>query len=186
MLDDVKPSRPSKDELEAARGRTIDAVLAPGLDVVFVGINPGLWSGATGHHFAGPNNRFWRALEGSRFTDRVLGSWEDTDLPRYRLGVTNLVPRTTAKAAELTDDEYRAGAAALREKLEPFHPRRVAFLGIEAYGKAFSRPNPTIGKQKERLGDVEVWVLPNPSGANAYYSLEKQVALFTKLRASLE
>src|SRR5687768_16527126 len=132
MLDAVKPpkppkhSRPSKEELEAARGRTIDAVLAPGLDVVFVGINPGLWSGATGHHFAGPGNRFWKALHLSGFTDRVLEPAEDIALPRFGIGVTNLVARTTARADELTRNELLDGVAALVTKLERVSPRAVA------------------------------------------------------------
>jgi TDG/mug DNA glycosylase family protein len=179
MLDDVKPSR--KDSIQGM----VQDVLAPKLDVVFVGINPGRYSGEAGHHFAGPSNRFWKALHGSGFTDRLLDHSEDVDLPRYGLGVTNLVSRTTASAAELTDDEHRAGAAALTEKLERVRPRCVAFLGIDAYRKAFARPRPEIGKQEERIAGAEVWVLPNPSGANAHYSLRVLVALFAELRASL-
>ena len=181
MLDDVTPSR---DELEAARGRTIDDVLAPGLDVVFVGINPGLWSGATGHHFARPGNRFWKALHGSGFTDRVLSPAEDVDLPTYGLGVTNLVGRTTARADELTPEELRDGAATLVDKLERVRPRALAVLGIDAYRRAFN-PKATLGRQEDRIGDAEVWVLPNPSGLNAHYQLDALVALFTELRTSL-
>lgn len=186
MLDDVKPkpSRPSKDELEAARGRTIDDVLAPGLDVVFVGINPGLWSGATGHHFARPGNRFWKALHGSGFTHRVLSPAEDEDLPTYGLGVTNLVGRTTARADELTPEELRDGAATLVDKLERVRPRALAVLGIDAYRRAFN-PKATLGRQEGQIGDAEVWVLPNPSGLNAHYQLDALVALFTELRTSL-
>lgn len=179
MLDDVNLPRRGPTQ------RILQDVLAPGLDVVFVGINPGRYSGAAGHHFAGPNNRFWKALHGSGFTDRLLDSSEDVDLSRHGLGVTNFVPRTTASAAELTKDELRAGAVALTEKLERFRPRCVAFLGIETYAKAFARPKPAIGKQEERLGGAEVWVLPNPSGANAHYPLEVLVARFAEMRASL-
>ena len=98
-------ANPTKADLEAARGRSIPDVLAEGLDVVFVGINPGLWSGAVGHHFARPGNRFWKALHGAGFTERVLDPTEDASLLERGLGVTNLVNRTTATAAELTDDE---------------------------------------------------------------------------------
>jgi double-stranded uracil-DNA glycosylase len=174
----------SKDELEAARGRTIPAVLAPDLDVVFVGINPGLWSGATGHHFAGPGNRFWKALHGSGFTDRVLSPAEDVDLPTYGLGVTNLVPRATARADELAPAELREGAAALIAKVERVRPRALAVLGIGAYRSAFDH-GATLGRQAHPIGDAEVWALPNPSGLNAHYQLDALVRLFAELRASV-
>jgi TDG/mug DNA glycosylase family protein len=120
---------PSKAELEAARGRTIPDVLRPDLDVVFVGINPGLWSGAVGHHFARPGNRFWKALHGSGFTDRLLAPNEDATLLERNLGLTNLVARTTARADELSADEIRRGAFELDERLAPFRPRLVASSG---------------------------------------------------------
>jgi TDG/mug DNA glycosylase family protein len=191
MLDDVKPpelpkrARPSKEELEAARGRTIDAVLAPGLDVVFVGINPGLWSGATGHHFAGPGNRFWKALHLSGFTDRVLTPAEDIALPRFGIGVTNLVARTTARADELTKTELQDGVAALVDKLERVSPRAVAVLGIGAFRSAFVRPKAALGRQADRIADAEVWVLPNPSGLNAHYPLGELVSRFAEVRGAL-
>jgi double-stranded uracil-DNA glycosylase len=182
MLHDVTPS---KEELDAARGRTIDAVLAPGLDVVFVGINPGLWSGATGHHFAGPGNRFWKALHLSGFTPRVLSPAEDIALPRYGLGVTNIVARATARADELTDAELRDGVAALVEKLDRVSPRAVAVLGIGAFRSAFRRPKAALGRQEDRFADADVWVLPNPSGLNAHYPLSALVPRFTEVRVAL-
>jgi TDG/mug DNA glycosylase family protein len=181
MLGDVTPS---KDELDAARGRTISDVLAPRLDVVFVGINPGLWSGATGHHFARPGNRFWKALHRSGFTDRVLSPSEDVVLPTYGLGVTNLVGRTTARADELTPSELRDGGAALVEKLAPVRPRAVAVLGIDAFHSAFN-PKATLGRQEERIAGAETWMLPNTSGLNAHYQLDELVTLFAEVRASL-
>jgi double-stranded uracil-DNA glycosylase len=181
MLDDV---RPSEEELDAARGRTIHDVLAPRLDVVFVGINPGLWSGATGHHFAHPGNRFWKALHLSGFTDRVLSPSEDVGLPRYGLGVTNLVGRTTATAEELRRAELRDGRAALIEKLERVRPRAVAVLGIGAFRSAF-RPEAVLGRQEDRIADAEVWVLPNPSGLNAHYQIDALAARFAEVRAAL-
>jgi TDG/mug DNA glycosylase family protein len=184
MLDDVKLSTPSRDELEAARGRTIPAVLAPGLNVVFVGINPGLWSGATGHHFAHPRNRFWKTLHLSGFTPRELSPAEDAGLPQYRLGVTNLVERTTAKASELTRKELRAGGAALVENVQRIHPRSVAVLGIGAYRRVFD-PKATLGQQEARIAGAETWMMPNPSPLNAQFSLDDLVALFTELRESL-
>jgi TDG/mug DNA glycosylase family protein len=185
MLDDVKPSKPSKHELEAARGRTIPAVLGPELDVVFVGINPGLWSGATGHHFAGPGNRFWKALHLSGFTPRVLSPAEDVALPRYGLGVTNLVARTTARADELTREELQSGAAALAKKLARISPRAVSVLGIGAFRSAFGRPQAALGRQEDPIADAEVWVLPNPSGLNAHYPLGALVPRFAEVRDAL-
>jgi TDG/mug DNA glycosylase family protein len=151
-------ARPSKADLEAARGRTIPDVLGPDLDVVFVGINPGLWSGAVGHHFARPGNRFWKALHRSGFTDRLLSPHEDASLPEWRLGVTNLVARTTATADELSTEELRDGARRLGERLEPLGPRA------------------------ERLGGSRLWLLPNPSGRTAAYQLEGLVKHFRALR----
>ena len=176
---------PSKADLEAARGRTIPDVLGPGLDVVFVGINPGLWSGAVGHHFARPGNRFWKALHGSGFTDRVLDPLEDASLLGYRLGLTNLVARSTAAADELGRDELREGARLLAERLEPLRPRTVAVLGIGAYRTGLGRPGAKLGPQDERLGDARLWVLPNPSGRNAHSQLDDLVERFRGLRRTL-
>lgn len=174
--------RPSKADLAAARGRTIPDVLASDLDVVFVGINPGLWSGVVGHHFARPGNRFWKALHLSGFTGRVLAPEEDASLPHRNLGVTNLVARATASAAELSADELRSGAARLAERLAPLRPRVVAVLGIGAYRTGFERPKATLGAQDDRLGASRLWVLPNPSGINAHYQLDALVERFRELR----
>ncbi|HSD48690.1 MAG TPA: G/U mismatch-specific DNA glycosylase [Actinomycetota bacterium] len=173
---------PSKAQLEAARGRAIPDVLGRDLDVVFVGINPGLWSGAVGHHFARPGNRFWKALHRSGFTDRVLAPEEDASLLEWNLGVTNLVARTTATAQELSTDELRRGATRLRERLAPLRPRFVAVLGIGAYRTGFGRARAPLGPQDEDLGDSRLWVLPNPSGLNAHYQLDALVQRFRALR----
>jgi double-stranded uracil-DNA glycosylase len=173
---------PSKAELEAARGRTIPNVLGPGLDVAFVGINPGLWSGAVGHHFARPGNRFWKALHGSGFTDRLLFPLEDASLLDLNLGLTNLVARTTATAAELSFDEIQDGAQELEDRLSPLHPRFVAVLGIGAYRTGFGRRDAALGSQDEDLGGARLWVLPNPSGLNAHYQLDDLVERFRALR----
>jgi TDG/mug DNA glycosylase family protein len=180
---------PSKAELEAARGRTIPDVLGPGLDVVFVGINPGLWSGlwsgAVGHHFARPGNRFWKTLYGAGFTDRVLSPLEDAALLDYGLGATNLVARTTATADELAADELREGARHLGQRLTPLRPRIVAVLGIGAYRTGFGRPRAQLGEQEERLGHSRLWVLPNPSGINAHYPLDALVEGLRELRGAI-
>jgi TDG/mug DNA glycosylase family protein len=173
---------PSKAELEAARGRTIPDVLGPDFDVVFVGINPGLWSGAVGHHFARPGNRFWKALHGSGFTERLVSPLEDATLLERNLGLTNLVARTTATAAELDADEIRRGAKRLEERLEPLRPRFVAVLGIGAYRTGFGRRDATLGSQDEDLDDARLWVLPNPSGLNAHYQIDELTQRFRTLR----
>jgi len=175
--------RPTRKEIEAAAGRTIPDVIAPGLDVLFCGINPGLYSGATGHHFARPGNRFWPTLAGAGFTDRQLDPSEENLLLDSGCGITNLVARTTAAAAELCDDELAAGRRSLERKVRRYAPRWLAVLGIGAYRTAFEHRRATIGPQPERLGSTGVWVLPNPSGLNAHYQLPDLIRLFGELRA---
>jgi TDG/mug DNA glycosylase family protein len=177
------PWRPTRDQLQGARDRTIPDVLAVGLRVVFVGINPGLYSGAVGHHFARPGNRFWKALHGSGFTEREWSPFDDQDLPTVGLGITNLVDRTTASAAELTAVELRDGRDALEAKLARYRPATVAILGITAYRTGFGRPEAELGPQDEVLGGSPVWVLPNPSGLNAHHQLDDLIRRFTALRA---
>ena len=179
------PWRPTREQLAEARGRTVPDVVAPGLRVLFCGINPGLYSGATGHHFARPGNRFWRALHEAGFTDRLLSPFEEQELLRHRLGVTNLAARTTAAADELSDEELRAGAALLSAKVLRYRPAVVAFLGVTAYRTAFGRPTAAVGPQAERIGHSRVWVLPNPSGLNAHYQLPELVRVFRELREAV-
>src|SRR5438477_8133973 len=132
--------RPTRAEIAAAEGRTVPDVIAEGLDVLFVGINPGLYSGAVGHHFARPGNRFWKTLHGAGFTPRVLSPFEEGELPAHGLGITNLVERATATASSLTGDELRAGSAAVARKVARHRPRFVAYLGVSAYRTAFGLP----------------------------------------------
>lgn len=178
------PGRPTREELLRAAGAPIPDVLAPGLRVVFVGINPGLYSAAVGHHFARPGNRFWKALHGSGFTDGVLHASEDIELPRYGLGVTNLVARATASAAELTREELRAGAAILEATIRAIEPTFVAVLGLGAYRVAFGRPRALEGERAETIGGARAWLLPNPSGLNAHHQLPDLVDRFSALRAA--
>jgi TDG/mug DNA glycosylase family protein len=173
---------PSPADLADAGNRTIPDVIAVGLEVLFVGINPGLWSGATGYHFARPGNRFWKAIWQAGLTSELLSPDRQTDLLADSLGITNLVPRTTATAAELTDDELRAGGQALARKVAQFRPRKLAFLGVSTYRIAFDRPKASIGRQPESIADGEVWVLPNPSGLNAHYQLPQLVEAYAALR----
>ncbi len=177
--------RPTRDQLQASRGRGVPDVIAPGLKVLFCGINPGLYSGAVGHHFARPGNRFWTALFRAGLTPRLIGPSEEKELLRFELGVTNIVNYATAQAGEVTAEELRAGAEVLEGKVREFRPRVLAVLGIDAYRKAFGRPRAHLGRQTETIGDTLVWVLPNPSGINASYQMEDLVQLLLELKAAV-
>lgn len=169
--------------MQNAFGRSIEDLIRPDLKVLFCGINPGLYSGATGLHFARPGNRFWKALHAAGFSDRTLAPWENRELLDAGYGVTNLVMRTTATAAELSDDEYRVGRRALTRKVRKYRPRWVAILGLGAYRSGFDKPDAKIGRQLERIGSTGLWVLPNPSGLNANYQLPQLTEMFRELRA---
>lgn len=161
-------------------------VVAPNLRVLFVGINPGLYSAAVGHHFAGPSNRFWPALHAAGLTPRRFSPAEERELLRYGYGITNFVARPTATASELGAQELKSGARRLCFKVRRLRPRIVAVLGIDAYQRAFAVPRPTLGAQTLRLGAARVWVLPNPSGANAHYRPAELARLFRALRRGAE
>lgn len=178
--------RPTPADLEAARRRVLRDVIAPGLDVLFCGINPGLYSAATGHHFARPGNRFWRALHAAGFTPRLFTGVDDREMLEHGCGITNLVARTTATADELMPAELVAGARTLRRKVARYQPRWVAVLGIGAYRRAFDRPKAVIGRQPETIKAAEVWVLPNPSGLNASYQLPALELAFRELREAVD
>lgn len=172
-------------DLAAARNRTIPDVLPPPgapLQVLFCGINPSLYSAAIGWHFARPGNRFWPALHLSGFTDRQLRPAEQAELTRYGLGITNIAPRATAQAAELTAAELRDGAVRLRALAEARRPRFIAVLGVTAYRTAFARPKAVVGPQYEPLGPARLWILPNPSGLNAHWLLPALASAFAELR----
>jgi TDG/mug DNA glycosylase family protein len=177
-------TRPTKEQLAAAEGLTIPDVLAPGLRVLFCGINPGLYSAVTGHHFARPGNRFWPALRASGFTPRLFDPSEQELLLQLGIGITNVAARATARADELTADELREGGVRLTEKVEIFRPRCLAIVGITAYRTAFARPKAKIGRQAESLGETAIWVLPNPSGLNAHWTPATLAAEFASLRAA--
>jgi TDG/mug DNA glycosylase family protein len=180
------PSKPTRAELLGAKDKTVRDVIAPGLRVLFCGINPGLYSGATGHHFARPGNRFWPTLYGAGFTPRLLDPSEERELLTLGYGITNLVARATATADELTPGELVAGQRRLRSKVNRFQPKVVAILGIGAYRTAFTQKAVTLGKQPEQLAGTTVWVLPNPSGLNAHYQLSGLVEQFRALREVME
>ena len=159
-------------------------VIAPDLDVLFVGINPSLLSAARGHHFARPVNRFWPALHLAGLTPRRMTPDEDAELPRYGLGITNVVDRPTRPAAELSPEELFAGGEALAALVEHWRPRAVAILGVTAWRAAFRRPKAVLGVQPERVGGAVTWVLPNPSGLNAHHQLPDLARLYAQVRPS--
>jgi TDG/mug DNA glycosylase family protein len=183
---DVPSWKPTRDQLEAAVGKRIPDVIGPGLSVLFVGINPGLYSGAVRHHFARPGNRFWPVLLRAGFTDRVLSPFEDRELLRHGCGITNIVNKSTAAASDLSNDELMAGAKRLAAKIRRYRPAMVAVLGLGAYRVAFNRPKATFGPQDEKIAGVPVWVLPNPSGLNANYQLPDLSRLFNRLRSAAQ
>ncbi len=178
----TRPLRPTAAEIAAATGLTIPDVIAPGLRVLFSGINPGLYSAATGYHFARPGNRFWPALYQSGFTPRQLRPDEQEQLLGLGLGITNVVPRATARADELATDELREGGRKLLEKAESFGPRWLAIVGVTAYRTAFGEARATFGPQARTAGATRLWVLPNPSGLNAHKSVAQLAADFAELR----
>lgn len=177
--------KPSRADLLAAKDKTVRDVIAPGLRVLFCGINPGLYSGATGHHFARPGNRFWPTLHQAGLTPRLLSPAEERELLVLGYGITNLVARATATADELSPDELLAGRLRLERKVKRYQPRVVAVLGIGAYRMAFQEKTATLGLQMKRLATSPVWVLPNPSGLNAHYQLAALVEHFRILRNAI-
>jgi double-stranded uracil-DNA glycosylase len=179
-------SRPAPEQLLAARDKTIPDVVAPGLRVLFAGINPGLYSAATGYHFARPGNRFWPALYAAGFTDSVLRPEEQRQLLPLGLGITNVVARATARADELSAAEIRAGGRVLTAKVDRLAPQWLAVVGITVYRTAFGRPGATTGRQEQTLGGAGLWVLPNPSGLNALWTTPKLIEAFRDLRLHVE
>ena len=182
--------RPTRAELAAARSRTVADVLPgpgdPPCAVLFCGINPGLVTALTGHHFGRPGNRFWPALHRSGFTPRLLRPAEQDELRALGLGITNMVARATARADELTDDEVRAGGRRLRDLVADVRPRWLAVVGITTYRVAFAAPRAVVGPQDAAVGEARVWLLPNPSGLNAHFSVDGLAEQFAELRHAVE
>jgi TDG/mug DNA glycosylase family protein len=177
--------RPTRQQIERARGKPVPDVLAPGLEVVFCGINPSLYSAAAGHHFARPGNRFWIALHRAGFTPRVFSPFEDCRLLGLGCGITNIVSAATARADEVQPAELRAGARRLEKKMRRYRPRCLAVLGIGAFRAAFTRPRASWGLQRETIGTTLVWVLANPSGLNASFQLADLARSYRELRAAV-
>lgn len=178
--------KPTKEQILGAYGKKMADVIGPGLKILFCGINPGLYSAAVGHHFARPGNRFWPTLYASGFTNRLFSAFEDYLLLESGYGITNVVERATASAAELMQDEYVKGGKRLEAKVRRYSPRVVAVLGVVAYRTAFGKKDAVVGKQEEALGGASVWVLPNPSGLNAHYRPEDLAREYKEMRIRVE
>ena len=185
-MPNTKPPRPTPAALQSARGRTVPDVIAQGLKVLFVGINPSLYSAAVGRHFARPGNRFWPVLHDAGFTTRRLSADRQEALLDDGYGITNIVAQATASAAELTAQQLASGGRLLIEKIERYRPACVAILGLDAYRSAFGEKIRQPGAQLRTLGGAALWVLPNPSGLNAHYQLDALVRLYGELRRATQ
>ena len=174
--------KPTRDDLAAAAGKTLPDIIAPHLDVLFCGINPGLYTAAVQQHFGRPGNRFWPTLHRAGFTPRLFAPSEQYELLKLGYGITNVVARATAAADELSREELMAGGRALTRRVKKYAPRYLAIVGIGAYRTAFERPKAKLGLQEETIGVTRIWVLPNPSGLNANYQADALVELFRELR----
>lgn len=179
-------SKPTPAQIAAAAGKTLPDVIAPDLDVLFCGINPGLYTAAVQQHFGRPGNRFWPTLFGAGFTPRLFHPSEQHGLLQLGYGITNVVARATAAADELSREELLEGGRLLVRKVKKDKPRYLAVVGMGAYRTAFERPKAKMGLQEETIGGTRVWVLPNPSGLNANYQADALVALFRELRVAAE
>lgn len=177
-----EPWKPTKAQLEAAIHKRVPDLIAPGLEVLFCGINPGLYTAAIGHHFGRPGNRFWKVLHLAGFTSRQLSPFEEEELLDNGAGIINVVERPTRSAAELTREEYQAGARCVAAKVEKFRPKILAVVGVQAYRIGFDKPKAQVGEQPEGLGPSVVWALPNPSGLQAHYLLDDMVGLYSDMR----
>jgi TDG/mug DNA glycosylase family protein len=186
VLGDRRLYKPTREEVAAATDRTIPDLVGDHLRVLFSGINPSLYSAATGHHFARPGNRFWPALHRSGFTPRLLHPSEQFELPALGLGITNVVARSSARADELSPAELVQGGKTLAALVERWRPGFLAVLGVTAYRVAFGRPKAVMGPQDQEIGGVRIWVLPNPSGLNAHYSAEALASAFAELREAAD
>jgi TDG/mug DNA glycosylase family protein len=178
----MKSFKPTKEDLRDAANRTTEDLIDYNLKVLFCGINPGMWSGATGFHFAKPGNRFWKALHLGGFSERVLHPSEEHELLENGYGITSFCKRTTATAAELSNEEIIEGGKLLVKKIQKFKPQFLAVLGIGAYRTAFNQPKAKLGLQENKIGTTNIWLLPNPSGLNAHYQLNDLAKLFSELK----
>lgn len=181
----MKDLKPTKEDMLDAVNRTVPDLIDHGLDIVFCGINPGLYSGATGRHFAKPGNRFWKVLHQAGFTNRQLQPWEEDELLASGYGVICFCHRTTARADELSREEVVEGGERVVKTIEKYRPRILAVLGLGAYRMAYNKKEAGLGLQDKTIGDTRVWLLPNPSGLNAHYQIADFVRLFRELKQAV-
>ena len=176
-----------RQELERFRGQPVDDLIGPGLKLLLVGINPGLWTAAVNAHFARPGNRFWPALHRSGIVDRVIDASrgctpEDRNhLIERGVGITNIVPIATARADELSAADMRVGGARLRALVDELQPPVVAVLGLTAYRQAFKQPKAALGRQSANWGASQLWLAPNPSGLNAHETVDSLAAKYREI-----
>lgn len=178
----------TREELESVRDAMVpDLVGTDPPRLVFVGINPGLWTAATQTHFAHPSNRFYPALYRAGITSRPfdgasgLTDAERRELTDHGIAITNVVARATARASELTTDELRAGASELEQRLASWRPKVVAIAGVTVYRSAFGRLRAGFGRQDERLAGAQLWVVPNPSGLNAHETVDSLAVWYRRV-----
>ena len=177
-------ARFTRAELQRFQGALVDDLIGQRVRLLFVGINPGLWTAAVNAHFARRGNRFWPALHAAGITPTLVDASDGMTAADHEMvvglgiGITNVVATASARADELTRDELRAGGAALVDKVIRLRPSVVAVLGLTAYRQAFDWPKATAGRQSERLGGAELWVLPNPSGLNAHEGIDSLAAAY--------
>lgn len=181
----MHPRKPTKEEIRAAAGKHVPDVIAPELDVLFCGINPGLYTAAVGHHFARPGNRFWPSLHAAGITERRLSAFEERELLKYGYGITNFVERATATAETVSKEELLEGRQRLESKVAHYRPKVVAVLGLGAYRTVFKQPKATVGRQSKTLAGSKLWLLPNPSGLNAHYQIDDLACLFRELHLAV-
>jgi TDG/mug DNA glycosylase family protein len=182
IAETTTPWRPTREQLAAAKDKLVPDLIAPGLRVLFAGINPGLYTAAVGHHFARPGNRFWPALYAGGFTPRIISPFEEHELLAMGLGISNVVNRASATADQLTTAELIAGAKDLEKKVKRYKPVFLAILGVGAYRTGFAEPKATVGRQIRAIGSTQIWILPNPSGLNAHYQPADLAKVFRELR----
>ena len=177
----------TRDELEGFRDTTVADLVGPDVKLLFVGINPGLWTAATQTHFAHPGNRFYPALlRAGVITLPINPAAGMNDAERQHLidrgiGITNIADRATARAAELSRDELRNGAHRLEDKVARWQPRVVAVAGITAFRIAFDRRRASTGRQDETFAGAELWIVPNPSGLNAHETITSLAAAYRRV-----
>lgn len=179
---DFSDRKPTKEDLADAINRKVPDVIAPNLKVLFVGINPGIYTAAVGHHFAHPANRFWRALYEGGFTPRLFSPFENDKLLELGLGITNIVERPTVRADELKKEELLRGWEELQEKVLKYKPKWIAICGLGAYRMLFNK-KANVGEQQEKIGSTRIWLLPNPSGLSASFTPKRLAQVFSEFKA---